>query len=109
MPEIPLLGQPKEEKPEPQIIDATTAYLVVINKDGTIFVSPDINIPITIDRPVTGDEIFGSSHVIIKDIQREETAMQAAQHTMNAQMQLARQIQDAQANSQVMNRMGPLK
>ena len=106
MPEIPLLGMPKPEEPvEPQIIDAATAYLVIIKKDGSTFVSPDINIPLTIDRTVSSEEIYASSQVIVKDITVNETAMLAAQHVMNAQMQLARQIQDAQQNAAVMQQM----
>lgn len=109
---VPLLGQakpavtddPKTDAENPVIV-AKTAFLIYIQEDGQTIVSPKINTPIVTVRPATVNDIYHAVADVMKDIEKEETAMLTAQHVVNAQMQLARQVQDAQANAQVMQAM----
>jgi hypothetical protein len=109
--EVPLLGQgndlePEDKAEEPVYTAAKTAFLIYINDDSSVVVNPDINMPIVTEREPTPDEIWIAVATIKRDIEREQTALLTAQHTVNAQMQIAQQLQERQLNAQVMAQMG---
>lgn len=101
--EVPLLGQDKEEK-ELELVEADAAFLVMV-KDGQVVMSTDINIPITVERQPTLHEIRGACYNVLTDLQNQETAMQSAQHTVNFQLQAARQMSEARTNQQLLEKL----
>jgi len=73
-----------------------TAFLVIINNEGGVRASHDLNdvngfIP---DRPATGDDMFHAASVIIKDITITTTAQATAQLMMSQAQALQQQMQD---------------
>lgn len=103
------LGQaPAEEvqQPEmPQVIAAKTAFLVIEMPDGSVTVSPSLDVTVMVERAPTIEDVFKNCSTVIKDVSVEQTAMKAAQHVINAQMQLGRQIAEAQQNQQILQQM----
>ena len=68
------------EKQVEGVIAAETAYIVYVRKDtGQVVISPNVNVPLTVDRAPTHDEIFMTSHVIIKDIVGQQYSAMSAQ------------------------------
>lgn len=96
---VPLLGQAREpEAPaEPKVIKARTAFLLFIDENGQANVSDDINLPITVERKPSPDELFGALHVILKNLNAQE----AAAATMFNMMMSARAQQEANQNAQI--------
>lgn len=78
------------------------AFMVLITKDGHYVFEPDINAPVIPERNPTPSEIKGSLSTILMDIQSQETAIMTANATVQAQMQLTRQIQEHQQNAQML-------
>jgi hypothetical protein len=105
MPEVPLLDGSRNEADEEAggLIKARYAYLVFCTEEGQIAVSPDINIPLTVEKQPTLQEIKGSASVVLADIAKEETAVLAAQHVLNGQQQMARQMMEQQMNQQALS------
>ena len=109
MAEVPLLTGELVEKPEETIVftAARTAFLVYIKDSGEVVISGDINLPIVTEREPTPHEIFNALSTVLKDIVRDETAVQAANVVIAQQMSLMRQAQDMQQNAQIMSRIQP--
>lgn len=112
MAETPLLVKPGEETSpggtkatetqEAEVVEAKTAFVVFIKDDGSVVMSPDLNLPIVSERQPTINEVYSACALVMKDIQNQETAVLAAQHTVNAQMQMAQRMHDAQMNQQAL-------
>jgi hypothetical protein len=78
-----------------------SAFMIIIDLDGNYIFEPDINVPIVPKRKPTASEVKGAMSAILMDIQAQETAILSAQTTVNAQMQMAMQMQEAQKNAQI--------
>lgn len=63
--------------------------------------NPDINVAIVTERQPTLQEVWQCVAQIKKDIEKEETAILAAQHSVSMQMQVSRQLAEAQQNAQI--------
>jgi hypothetical protein len=84
------LAKMAEDNPEPEGEPVRTAFLVIVGKDGSTGVMPDLDFPVVRDYLPTLDDIFGAVTTVAKDIQVQETAMgtaQAMQQMAHAQMQ----------------------
>ena len=106
--EVPLLGQTTPAPEETKVLEgvsATAAFLLYLDKDGNVVMSPDINIAITTERTPTIHEIKGALQTVLDDLRTQETAILAAQHVVNMQMQLGRAAQEARMNQQIMNQL----
>ena len=84
-------------------IEAKTAFIIFVQDDGTVVMTPDLNTAIVTDRAPQINEIYSACSVVMKDIQNQETAALATQFVMNAQMQMAAKMRDAQLNAQAMS------
>ena len=104
MPDIPLLGQNNSGHNEEKAaeLNVKTAFLVYLTDDGQYAVSGDINIPIVPERGPTRDEIVAGSHVVIKDMQIQETLENIPPVLMQFQQVMAKRMQDAQLQQEVM-------
>jgi len=110
MPEVPLLGSTTATTTdETPFVEAVTAFLVYKRQDGLYAISTDINIPITVERAPSPDELWQAVAKIKKDIEMQETAMTTAQITVQAQMQMAHQMREAQQNQQLIGSLGNIK
>ena len=86
-----------------EVVEAKTAFIVYIQEDGTTVMSPDITLNVVTDRAPMINEVYSACGVVMKDIQNQETAALATQFVMNAQMQMAAKMRDAQLNAQAMS------
>lgn len=85
-------------------VEAVTGFLVYIMPDGSINMSADLNIPLTVTRPPHADEVRAACAVIPVDMANQETAMFIVQNTVaNVLMNLGRMTQ-AQAEQQAAER-----
>ena len=82
------------------------AFMILIDHDGNYIFENDINTPVIPERAPTGSEVKGALSTILMQIQAQETAIMSAQQTVNAQMQLARQMSEQAANQQILQQMG---
>ena len=90
-------GKPSEP------IEATTAYIVYTKKDtGQIVLTHDINVPLVVERPPTHDEVYGSMHIVQKDIAGQQYAAMAAQATLQLNNFVAGQLQAQQEMAPVL-------
>lgn len=88
-----------QDEKTPELIEAGYAYLVYTRRDsGQVVITADINTPVVPERPATQDEVFMTSHTIIKDIQGQQYAAMSAQANLQLNSFLAQQ---ASANQQV--------
>lgn len=97
-----------ESKTEEVATDYThvAAFMILVDTEGNYVFEPDINKPIVIKRQPTPSEIKGALAAILGDIRTQETAMLAANATIQGQMQMAKQMQEQAANQQVLQQMG---
>lgn len=89
---------------EPPKVDHSThkaAFMVLISEDGTYTLEPDINKPVIPERKPNTPEMKGAMATLLMDMQTQETAILAANHTLSAQMQMARQMADAKASQDI--------
>jgi hypothetical protein len=99
-----LLGQNKPaETPEPAEDESThtTAFLVLIKKDGNIEFQPNINTPVIPEREVRPGEVKATLYALLDEIKAQETAMTI----MTMQMQMARQAQEQAQSQQIMQQL----
>ena len=92
MPEIPLIGQSKPQQKDPEIIEAKTAYLVYLPKDGPAVMTYDINTPLTIERQAQPPDVIGSMAEVTAFI----NAQLASTMVMASMSQLGQQAQAMQ-------------
>lgn len=96
-------AQEQANKP-PETIEATTAYIVYTRKsDGAIVLTHDINVPLKVDRPPTHDEVYGSMHVVQKDLVGQQYAGMSAQANLQLNNFVAQQMQAQQDLAPVLN------
>lgn len=87
-------AQPEEEETI-EVIEAKTAFLIFTTPEGNTVLTADINAPITVERQPTSHEVKGALYVILSDFAVSETALNAAQMTVNSQMQMANRMRQA--------------
>lgn len=113
MPEVPLIGQTPKTDETPAFIEAKTAFIIYIDKDGLVAVSTDLNAPIVIDAPPTPHELWSAVASVKKNIESMETAMQTAQITLgnipSAMMAFQKQMMEIQQNQAIVGKLGAIK
>lgn len=86
-----------ETAKEPELIEASIAYIVYVKKDtGQFVLTHDINAPLQVDRAPTHDEVYASMHVIMKDIVGQQYAGMSAQAGLQLNTYMAGQLQAQQ-------------
>ena len=83
--------QPVAEEQAP--IDAVTAFIVFKLPDGSTVMHHDINLPITVQRPPSRDEVKGMCSNAVDDINNQEQAMLTTQQVIGNLMQMNQQAQ----------------
>ena len=92
---------PEEAARGDAIIEARTAFLVLILPDGQVGLAPDINSPVVIERGPNGDEILGACHVVIKKLTTQDTAQNAAGLTVQQMQQMGQAMQKQMQDDQI--------
>jgi len=82
-------------------IPVTTAYFVVVDRDGSVAIVPDLTLGFVADRRPTAEDILGSASVV----QATMTAQITASHTQQVMMAQARAMAEQQAQQQAVQQM----
>ncbi len=90
------LAKMAEEHPEDvdATEDVTTAFFVVIRKDGSIGVSQDVTAKFAPDRLATGDDVLAACSVAISDLQAGKAAQITAAHMAQLGAMMQQQAQE---------------
>jgi hypothetical protein len=96
--------EPVEAAPLPEYTHRS-AFMILVDNDGNFVFETNINAPVIPERAPTSSEIKGALSTILMDIQTQETAIIAAQQTVNAQMQMAKQMHDQAQTQAVLQQM----
>lgn len=105
---VPLIGQDKPEE-EVKIIEAKTAFLVFLDENGAAKISLDINAPVTSKATATIPEVKRALSEILEEVSTQELAAKVANGIMQAQMQMAHQMQQQQEAQAALAQMGDLR
>jgi hypothetical protein len=81
--------------------------LIYRNRDGSLVVSPDINVPVEVERQATSDELKATLSKILDDIRAQEVAVLTSQLVVQQQMAMAMQMQRAKENHQILSQLPP--
>ena len=81
--------------------DVTTAYYVVVDRDGSVSIVTDLSVNFVADRLPTAEDILGSASVVQASI----TAQITATHTQQVMMAQARAMAQQQAQAQAVQQM----
>lgn len=95
----PTQDQTPDETPAP--VRVTTAFLVSIAPNGRVSVTDDLAAPIVPARKPTFDDIIGAAANVQAELTARKAADMAAATTIQTQMSMARQAQEASLNAQV--------
>jgi len=79
----------------------TTAYYVVVDRDGTVSIVPDLSVKFVADRLPTPEDILGSASVV----QASVAAQITASHTQQVMLAQARAMAEASAQQQAVQQM----
>ena len=109
MPEVPNLAQGAARAREqaqtateaPEVLEATTAWVVFITRDGHTGSTPDLDIAITKDREPTAEEVAYGCLAVHDELAMQKAAVVTAQQTINATMQVQSQMRQQQEAAQV--------
>jgi hypothetical protein len=103
-----LIGQNKPDE-EIKVVEAETAFLVFIEEDGTPKISLDINAPVTAKETATIPQVKRALSELLDDISTQEMAARIASGILQAQMQMAHQMQQQQEAQAALAQMGDLR
>ena len=79
----------------------TTAYYVVVDRDGSVAIVPDLSVKFVADRLPTPEDILGSASVVQASISAQITASHTQQVMMAQARAMAQQQQQQQAVQQM--------
>lgn len=87
---------------EPDLMPVATVFAVVIERDGSVSLSSDLNIPVVPDREATPTDILGAMAVVKHDVESTLTAVKVQEGFMALQQQMAERL-EAQRVAQRLN------
>jgi hypothetical protein len=82
--------------------EVITAFLVILETDGTWTVHGDMNQELSIRRQITGDDLVAASAVLQKDVYITETAIRTQAAMMQAAQQQMQQMQASAETQRIM-------
>lgn len=88
------LSKPRETDPE--VIEAVSAFIVAVLPDNVYAVVPDINAPVTVERPANPEEVRLALKMLSEDMEANKLAAMVSNHLMAMTMQMAQQQQNQQ-------------
>lgn len=97
----PAPSTPVQDVEPPAPTRVTTAFLVYQTPNGQWHTSDDLATPVVPARKPGPDDVIGGAENIKTQIIARQTATMAARHTIETQLSMARQAQEAQQNAQI--------
>ena len=79
----------------------TTAYLIVVDRDGTVAIVPDLTMKFVVDREPVVEDILGSLSVAKVSVQAQITASSTQQIMLSQARAMAEQQRQSQAVQQM--------
>ena len=96
-----------EEAPETiEMIDAESAIIIYRLHDGSVNLTSDINIPISVEKELTGDEVKALLHKILDDMTAQQIAFLAGNHAAAVIQMQAQKMREAMLNQGVLDQIG---
>lgn len=83
-------------------LSVRTAFLVVVNHDGSMVATPDVNISLDGEHLATHDEMYAAMSVVMRDIQAGITG----RAVLAGIQQMSQDMSSAQRASQTVNGLG---
>jgi hypothetical protein len=90
------------EENEPDAEQVVTAFVVYVQRDLTVQVSPDLGIHLVRDSMPSADAVYGACSVVLRDF----GAAAAAENVVNTQMALSQQIAQQQQEMRLRQSLG---
>ena len=81
------------------VLPVRTAFLVILDKDGNVQVTPDLSAKVQRQHMPSADEVYGLAGVVQKDIAAQESAALTQQALMSMGQQMRQHAQDQQIRS----------
>lgn len=94
------LSKPRESQ-EAEAVEAVSAFIVAVMPDNVYAVIPDINAPVTVERPANPEEVRLALKMLSEDMEANKVAALTANHMMAMTMQMAQQ----QQNQEIVSRL----
>lgn len=91
-----------DEDPGPEGTPVRTAFLVIVNEEGSAFATPDLDSALVRSYVPTTDDIYAAVTLVAKDIETQEGAQITASFMHQLAMQAQQQMQ-GQALAQRLN------
>lgn len=91
--------------PNPEARRARTAFLVVVEDDGTSWATNDVNMDMVLERPPTPGDMYRACAEIMKDIAMAETSQRTVQMLAAVWPQIAAQQREMERQSKVAQRL----
>lgn len=95
--------QTPDEPPMPRRV--STAFLVYVEPTGRVFVTDDLAAAIVPSRKPSLDDIIGAAANVHAEVSARKTADMAAAVTVQTQLALQRQLQEAAINQQIQHQL----
>lgn len=86
---------------EPSGHQVRTAFIVYVEQDGNVQVTPDLDTPFIRQYTPGADDVYGALHAAAKTIAAEETAVATVQVTQQVAASMQQQMQNARIAQQV--------
>lgn len=100
--QVPLLDGHKRETPaEPKTQEITTAFIIMLTKEGKVMISADLATPILRERAPSSDEIQMLSGLVASDMLAQKTAGTTANTMMNISQAVVQAQQDAALQAEI--------
>jgi hypothetical protein len=107
-PELGKVADGYDLPPPPDVVEATTAFLVICLPDGTKAAFSDVNTPLKLEREATLNDMFEGAAQVQRDVTIMQMTGQVVNNTVNGLMMAMQQQMQAAQNAQLANQvMGP--
>lgn len=91
--------------PSPDARKALTAFLVVVEADGSTWATNDVNLDVVLERPPTPGDMYRGCAEIMKDIAMAETSQRTVQLLAAVFPQMAAQAEEQKRQAKVAQRL----
>ena len=97
---VDALGE-KTEPEQPEAHAVVTAFLVIMETDGSIHAEADLDTPLARQRLPHGDDVYAACSVVMRDVEASHTSQVTLVHLQN----MTAQMQQQMANQQMAQRL----
>jgi len=102
---MPTPISPEDAERIEQARKCLTAFLIVVEPDGTSWATNDVNMDMVLERSPTQGDMYRACAEVMKDIASSETAARTAQLTVSMMMQASAQLAEHQRQEKIATRL----